>query len=79
MDDGVIPALTLGKGSASDIQINVESLTLTGGSQISSSGATFLETEALTSATGQGGYVAITATDFVTISGRVACHRWRRQ
>ena len=33
MDDGVIQAITLGKGSAGDIQINVGSLTLTGGAQ----------------------------------------------
>jgi large exoprotein involved in heme utilization and adhesion len=71
MDDGVIQAITLGKGSAGDIQLNVGSLTLTGGAQISSSsGATSLVTETLTSVTGQGGNVAITATDSVTISGR---------
>jgi filamentous hemagglutinin family protein len=71
MDDGVIQAMTLGKGRAGEIQINVGKLTLTGGALISSSsGATSLATEALPSATGQGGNVVITATDFVTISGR---------
>ena len=70
MDDGVIQAITLGKGSAGAIQINVGSLTLTGGAQISSSRATSLATEARTSVTGQDGNVVITATDFVTISGR---------
>jgi large exoprotein involved in heme utilization and adhesion len=71
MDDGVIQAMTLGKGSAGDIQLNVGSLALTGGAQISSgSGATLVETGELTGGTGQGGNVAITATDFVTISGR---------
>ena len=71
MDDGIIQALTVGKGSAGDIQINVGSLTLTGGAQIlSSSGATSLAAGALTSAIGQGGNVTITATDSVTISGR---------
>jgi large exoprotein involved in heme utilization and adhesion len=71
MDDGVIQAMTLGKGRAGEIQINVGSLTLTGGALISSSsGATSLATEVLPSATGQGGNVVITATDFVTISGR---------
>ena len=34
MDDGVIQALTLGRGSAGEIRINVGSLTLTGGAQI---------------------------------------------
>ena len=54
MDDGVIQAITLGKGSAGAIQINVGSLTLTGGAQIaSSSGATSLATGALTSARGR--------------------------
>ena len=71
MDDGVIQALTLGRGSAGDIQLNVGSLTLTGGAQItSSSGGTSLVTGALTSASGQGGNVTITATDSVAISGR---------
>ena len=35
MDDGVLQALTLGNGRAGTIQLEVGSITLTGGAQIS--------------------------------------------
>ena len=62
MDDGVIQALTLGRGSAGEIRINVGSLTLTGGAAISTS----------TTGAGQGGNVIVTAADLLSISGHDA-------
>ena len=53
MDDGVLQALTLGNGRAGTIQLEVGSITLTGGAQISSSsGATDLSSGEL--AVGRG-------------------------
>jgi filamentous hemagglutinin family protein len=70
MDDSVIQALTLGNGRAGNIQLEVGSVTLTGGAQISSSsGATDLSTGKLAVGRGQGGEVRITAREGMTIAG----------
>jgi large exoprotein involved in heme utilization and adhesion len=59
-DDALIGVSTLGSGSAGSIEMEVGSLTLGGGAQISS--ATF--------GNGLGGVVTVRATDSITISGR---------
>jgi filamentous hemagglutinin family protein len=70
MDDSVLQALTLGNGRAGTIQLEVGSVTLTGGAQISSSsGATDLSSGKLAVGRGPGGEVRINARDFMAIAG----------
>ena len=59
MDDGYIQAITKGRGKAGTIQLDVERLTLTGGSQIDTS----------SKGEGQGGNLSITAEESISILG----------
>jgi filamentous hemagglutinin family protein len=71
VDGGIIQALTTADGDAGAITLQTDSLSLTGGAQISSSSsATDLRTGQLQVARGQGGDMTITATRGITIAGR---------
>jgi len=59
MDGGLIQADTQGSGDAGSIELNVNSLEITGGANISSK----------TIGTGKGGSIAITAADDIAIAG----------
>jgi large exoprotein involved in heme utilization and adhesion len=68
---GLIQALTLGEGSAGEIQMQVGGLTLTGGARISSSsGARDLRPGELIGGSGRAGDVTVTADDFIAISSQ---------
>jgi filamentous hemagglutinin family protein len=71
MDDGSIQAMTLGDGNAGEIRVQVGSLTLRGGAQISnSSGGLNIRTGKREVGRGQGGNLIILADDAIAISGR---------
>jgi large exoprotein involved in heme utilization and adhesion len=71
VDGGIIQALTTADGNAGDITLEVGSLNLTGGAEISSSsGGTNLRTGQRQVGRGQAGNVTITATEGITIAGR---------
>ncbi len=60
VDDGLVQAVTRGKGDAGSIDLQVRDLSIIGGGQIS--------TSAYSGSTGQGGKLTINAMDSVTIS-----------
>lgn len=69
LETGAISASTIGDGAAGNVVLDIERLTLAAGAQINSTSGIFIP-QGLVAGTGQGGTVAITAREEVTITGQ---------
>jgi filamentous hemagglutinin family protein len=71
-NNALIETRTIGNGSAGDVEIVVDRMTITGVAQIGSTSGliTITPDRVITAGTGKGGTVTIIATDAITIAGR---------